>query len=213
MEIRLQHIVPKPFAGSVSGHQVWGQDFSFHPQNNYLLTAPSGKGKSTLLHILHGSRNDFTGTLWIDGKDSATFLPSQWASYRSEKIAVVFQDLRLFPQLTGRENLRIPHLIHTNPNFEEEQNRYVAALGMDGHLGKKCGILSLGQQQRIALIRALLQDFSWLLMDEPFSHLDTVNQQIASDLIHQVLAKKKASMIVSSLGIETPLSFTERIAL
>ncbi|HCS20473.1 MAG TPA: ABC transporter [Bacteroidetes bacterium] len=213
MEIRLQHIVPKPFEGMVSGHAVWGQDFTFHPQNNYLLTAPSGKGKSTLLHILHGSRRDFAGSLWIDERNSATFRPAEWAAYRSEKIAVVFQDLRLFPQLTGRENLRIPHLIHNNPNLEEEQNRYVAALGMDGHLEKKCGILSLGQQQRIALIRALLQDFSCLLMDEPFSHLDTANQEVASELIHQVLAQKKAAMIVSSLGIETPLNFTERITL
>lgn len=213
MEIRLEHIVPKPFAGSVSEHQVWGQDFTFHPNNNYLLTAPSGKGKSTLLHILHGSRNDFTGTLWLNEKNSATFRPAEWAAYRSGKIAVVFQDLRLFPQLTGSENLRIPHLIHKNPNFDEEQNKYAAILGMDVHLDKKCGILSLGQQQRVALIRALLQDFSWLLMDEPFSHLDRANQEIASELIHEVLAKKKASMIVSSLGIETPLNFTERIEL
>lgn len=213
MDIRLQHIVPKPFAGDVTAHPVWGQDFTFHSPKNYLLTAPSGKGKSTLLHILHGSRNDFSGTLWLNEKDSATFRPSEWASYRSEKIAVVFQDLRLFPQLSARENLRIPHLIHSNPNFEAEQAEYVAALDMDGHLDKKCGILSLGQQQRIALIRALLQDFNWLLMDEPFSHLDRANQEIASQLIHQVLAHKKASMIVSSLGIETPLTFTQRIEL
>lgn len=213
MEIRLQNIIPVPFAGSVTGHEVWGQDFTFHSKNNYLLTAPSGKGKSTLIHILHGSRTDFTGTLWINEQDSATFRPSEWASFRSEKIAVVFQDLRLFPQLTAHENLQIPHLIHKNPNFEDEVIRYSHALGMDAHLHKKCGILSLGQQQRIALIRALLQDFSCLLMDEPFSHLDTANQEVASELIHQVLLQKNAWMIVSSLGGESPLLFTERIAL
>lgn len=213
MEIRLQNIIPKPFAGSIAEHRVWGQDFTFHPKNNYLLTAASGKGKSTLLHILHGSRTDYTGTLWLNQKDSASFRPNDWAAFRSEQIAVVFQDLRLFPQLTARENLRIPHLIHNNPEFENQVVKYAEALGMTAHLDKKSGILSLGQQQRIALIRALLQRFTWLLMDEPYSHLDTANQQAASELIHQVLAEKSASMIVSSLGIETPLSFTERIEL
>src|SRR6185295_14901973 len=131
--------------------------------------APSGTGKSTLIAYLYGIRKDFSGTIRF-GNDSSISL-KQWSELRNKKIAVVFQDLRLFPQLTAMENIQLKNSF-SKSKTEEEIIQLAAKLGIDHKLKSKCGNLSLGQQQRVAIIRSLCQPFEFLLLDEPFSHLD-----------------------------------------
>lgn len=211
MDIVLKNCVPKPLAGTFSFHPIWGQEFRFSSSKNYQITAASGKGKSTLLHILHGSRSDFSGNLILNQRDSALFDADEWAEIRSQKIAFVFQDLRLFSHLSAYDNLRIRDAIFPVPDFENKVAEYSRILGMESHLEKICGLLSLGQQQRIAILRALLQDFECLIMDEPFSHLDKDLQSSTAELVEKILIEKKANMIVSALETETYLHFDERI--
>lgn len=213
MEIRFQKVLPTPLIGSFTDHPLWGKEYTFSATKKYLITAESGKGKSTLIHLIHGSRRDFTGSLYYDSVDSSAYTPAQWAELRSKKIAFVFQDLRLFPQLSGFENLQIPHYIHPLENFKGKAMFYAEKLGIADHLPKKCGILSLGQQQRVAIVRALLQDFEYLLMDEPFSHLDEANQVLGAELIHAVLKEKNAGMLLSSLSTETSFQCDENLSL
>jgi len=202
-----------PLKGSFSVNELWEQDRSFEPPKKYMICAGSGRGKSTLLHMLHGSRQDYEGQIEIDGQDLKEFSANQWAELRASKLAFVFQDLRLFPQLTAEENLLLLEKIRPVAGLKDRIAAFSQALGVSDCLSKNCGILSLGQQQRIAIIRALLQDFACLIMDEPFSHLDEENQQKLGQLIEEVLKEKNAGLILSSLRDQAPLAIDERIYL
>jgi putative ABC transport system ATP-binding protein len=96
---------------------------------------------------------------------------------RQQKVSVIFQDLRLFPNLTARENIELNRVLQ-QPYYESTVVTEMAlALNVQSILDQKAGICSYGEQQRIAIIRALVQPFQWLIMDEPFSHLDIENTQ------------------------------------
>jgi len=213
MRIRLKNTVPIPLKGSFSVHALWGQEYEFQRQRKYLICAGSGRGKSTLLHMLHGSRQDYDGQIIIDEEDLSLYSSNQWSKLRSTRLAFVFQDLRLFPQLTAEENLLLLEKIRPTKDLNQRIHSMAKALDIEASLAKKCSILSLGQQQRVAIIRALLQDFEFLIMDEPFSHLDEENQQRAGNLIEEVLAEKNAGLLLSGLSDDAPLSIDERINL
>lgn len=208
MKIELHKIVPAPLSGTFLWHPVWGQDFSFSPGSNFLLKAASGKGKSTLLHILYGLRRDFSGTLSFDGRDTSAFPFQQWSELRNTQLSMVFQDLRLFPDLTAEENIRLKGNLWKDWNWEEIHT-YAVRMKVDQLLKRSCKTLSLGQQQRIAILRALSQPFSFLLMDEPFSHLDQENIEIIKTILEEVCEKRKASFMISSLGEDYGLTNTQ----
>ena len=199
--VKLKHLKPEPIfeQGIPVESDIWNTKISFKKGKNYLITAPSGKGKSTFLHVIYGLRKDFSGTLFLNEKDASTFPPDQWSDFRQNKFSIIFQDLRLFPNLTALENIQLNadlagHVTRQRI-FEMAQQ-----LGVDELLEKKCEALSYGQRQRIAIIRALCQPFDFLLLDEPFSHLDDVNIQKASTLIESEVKRQGAGIILVSLG-------------
>lgn len=199
MTVELNNIVPAPIAGTFKATPscAWANQLTIEPGKNYLVKAESGKGKSTLLNIIYGIRHDYTGELVING--CSNFTLGQWSEFRQTQLAIMFQDLKLFPNLTAMDNLLIKNRL-TNHHTTEEIEAMMRQLGLSDKLNQQCGTLSLGQQQRVALIRSLLQPFKWLLLDEPFSHIDEDNQRIASELINDALTKNKAGMLLTSLG-------------
>ncbi len=210
MLIELKNIVPAPLAGTFSLHPVWDQDLALSQSEAYAVLAPSGKGKSTLLHLLNGTRRDFEGKLLLDGRDSKKFSDADWAELRSHHIAMVFQDLRLFPQLTARENIQIKARLADHLS-EEAWLGYAEEMGVTSLLDRPCGKLSYGQQQRIAILRALVQPFEWLLLDEPFSHLDDDNICIICRILEKEIQERKAGLLLSSLGASYPYPFTQTL--
>ncbi len=201
--IHLSNVCPTPLLETPSGinpaSDVFGIDCHFEKGKNYLAAASSGKGKSTLLHIIYGLRKDFEGKLMISGDDTVSWRANDWASLRQRQISIVFQDLRLFPQLTALENLTLKAKLTDTTTYErilEMANQ----LEMSDFLDQTANTLSYGQRQRIAIIRALCQPFDLLLLDEPFSHLDTKNIELASTLIHEVVSENEAGIIMASLG-------------
>jgi ABC-type lipoprotein export system ATPase subunit len=175
--------------------EVWNQEIAFQRGNRYLVSADSGKGKSTLLNIIYGIRKDYTGSLLFD--DLAANNQTDFNSLRCRNMAYLFQDLRLFGQLTARENIALkPGSLFTNGETEF----YAEKLGIASQLDKPCNRLSLGQQQRVAMIRALSQHFDWLLLDEPFSHLDEGNANLVMNLVDEIAQKNNAGIIATSLG-------------
>lgn len=199
--ITLQSIKPEPLFenGMEVKSGIWNTEVIFQKGKNYLVTAPSGKGKSTLLHVIYGLRKDFSGAVLLDEKDSANFQPDQWSDIRQSRFSIIFQDLRLFPDLTAMENIQLNADLAKSAH-PERIKEMAKRLGVIDLLHKKCSTLSYGQRQRIAIIRALCQPFEFLLLDEPFSHLDEENIKKASDLITEEIKCQGAGLILVSLG-------------
>jgi putative ABC transport system ATP-binding protein len=199
MQITLQKILPIFFnASDVSASQVWNQQVAFEEAANTHIIAPSGSGKTSLIHFLYGLRNDFTGEIKYDGISIKDFDKEKKASLRQQTISIVFQDLRLFPNQTVYENIAIKRLL--SPFHAADQIAAMASrLGIQNKLQQLCGTCSYGEQQRIAIIRALQQPFQYLLLDEPFSNLDETNRQKAMQLIQEEATVRKAYIILADL--------------
>ena len=197
MKIELQDVCPEPIpekAASASG--VWGSALILDSGKRHLVSGVSGLGKSTLLHLLCGIRRDFSGQILINGRDSSAFTEEDWTNLRSRQVALLFQDLRLFPTLTARENMELLPARDENAISPEAM---AERLGMTEYMDKPCGILSQGQRQRMALIRVLSRSFELLLLDEPFSHLDDENTQRAHELVEEELGRRQAGLVLSAL--------------
>ena len=213
MFISLQQVIPHPIKENYQAvSDIWLSDIQFQKGQKYLITAPSGKGKSTFIHAIYGLRQDFDGTIQLSETKTNSFKLNDWAAVRQENLSIVFQDLRLFPQLTGLENILLKNTLQEH--FSEEKIRELAKrLGVETILNQSCGTMSYGQRQRIAIIRALCQPFDFLLLDEPFSHLDADNIQKAIDLILEVCATQQAGMMLVSLGEDYGISFDKALEL
>ncbi len=204
-------VIPEPLkeSGLNPTSQIFNTEASFERGKNYLVTAPSGKGKSTFLHILYGLRADYQGVIKIEDKNIRQFSLDNWATTRQEKLSIIFQDLRLFPNLSALENILIKQNLKPSVTPAEAENM-AARLGIAPFLGQKTETLSYGQRQRVAIVRALCQPFDILLLDEPFSHLDIENIKIASHLIQERCVAQNASLIMVSLGDEYFFDYDER---
>ena len=211
MLIELDKLVPHPLPDRiVKSSAVWSNELKIEPHSKVLFSAQSGMGKSTLLHILYGLRQDYSGEAKLEGKSLREFSLAEWEVIRRERISLQFQDLRLFPNLTAGDNLNLlPRINPSAPSVEEMTER----LGMTPFLDQSLSTLSQGQRQRMALVRALRKPFQLLMLDEPFSHLDEVNQLNACSLIEEVVRGNQAGLLVSSLGSTPPLKFDQRIEL
>lgn len=199
MEIKLQEVIPAYFEKqAASGSQVWGKNISFKPGDHVHIVAPSGSGKTSLMHFIYGMRKDYNGIISYNDKSIGNFDMEDFSSYRQKNISIVFQDMRLFPTLTARENIEVKRILnpfHPSEKIEEMASR----LGISTKLSRKVSTCSYGEQQRIAIIRSLMQPFEFLLLDEPFSHLDENNRMKAMELIKEECAARKASMIFADL--------------
>lgn len=200
MRIILDQVIPTPLASiEHSNESIWGSHVELEEGKKIVLNASSGKGKSTFTTTVTGIRDDYTGVISYDGTDIRTFSPNDWALIRQQKVAVVFQDLQLFPKLTVAENLLLKNSL-TDAFTEKELKEMIEYLGIADKWGQQAGILSMGQQQRVAIIRALAQPFEWLIMDEPFSHLDVDNTKLCLDLIDKRTNEQGAGFVLTTLG-------------
>lgn len=198
--LALQSVFPHALQDRLSHHQseIWNKEV-FFPTNSFVgLIAPSGTGKTTLIHFLYGLRNDYNGTITLNEKNIAQYDAEALSNIRRSEIAIVFQDLRLFPQLTIRENIHLKMAL-SNQSANADINAMADSLGITHILDKPAHICSYGEQQRAAIIRALAQPFTYLLLDEPFSHLDQDNTQKAIHLIQQTCVANKAGLIIADL--------------
>jgi len=201
MKYTLRNILPNPLKEQKRGHQsdIWETTCHLEKGKKYLITAPSGKGKSTFLHILYGLRKDFSGKVTLDKNELSTISTNAWADLRKDNLAIVFQDLRLFPKLSALDNILLKSTLHTTKS-EAAIQEMAKQLGIEELLNQSCATLSYGQRQRVAIIRALCQPFDFLFLDEPFSHLDEANTKAAFQLIESVCAEQETGFLLVSLG-------------
>ena len=192
--------MPQPLDSIRHGAEsIWGNKMFVSKGEKILLNASSGKGKSTFTFTALGLRSDYSGEVFYDDKNINTFQPHDWTIIRQKKVSVIFQDLQLFPELTVGENLLLKNSLQNVFN-EQEIRGMLRALDIENKWDQNCQFLSMGQQQRVAIVRALCQPFEILLMDEPFSHLDTENSLKGISLINERCDKIGAGFVLTTLG-------------
>ncbi len=199
MQLQVKNLLPSYFEEiQKNNSETWGKDLSFSKGDWVKIVAPSGSGKTSLMHFLYGMRKEYTGSILYDGNDLKKKSIEEMAGLRKSHISIVFQDMRLFPRQTVWENLEIKRQLnpfHTTEIITAMCDR----LGIKHKLTSACGHCSYGEQQRVSIIRALLQPFDILLLDEPFSHLDNANAEKAMELIGEETKKRDACILFADL--------------
>ena len=199
MEISLNNIIPDFLEKEKTDNSaVWKKIIAFKEGNKTEIIAPSGSGKTSLIHFLYGLRKDYSGTLLFDNENVKNITPTDLADIRAMQLSIVFQDLRLFKDFSVLQNLEIKRTLapyHKTSLINEMSDK----LGITNKLSQKAGTCSYGEQQRIAIIRALQQPFNFIILDEPFSHLDEENSKKAMALIEEEADKRGAAIILADL--------------
>ena len=209
-KIVFRNVLPAVFANRTDlSSDIWQGDVTFERGHLYLVEAASGRGKSTFCSYVVGYRNDYTGEVLFDDIDSSRLKLSQWIDIRKSHVSHLFQELRLFPELTAMENVEIKNKL-TKFKCRRQIEQWFEMLGIADKMDSKIGRMSFGQQQRVALIRSLVQPFDFLLADEPISHLDDDNSRIMGEIMMQEAKSQGAGVIVTSIGKHIDLNY-ERV--
>ena len=202
MKLSLQKVLPTSINENlIKSSKIWLNDVVFESQSQNIIKASSGSGKSTLIKLLTGVYIPKSGTISFDGFMINSATKDELSLFRQKSLSTVFQDMQLIGSLTGRENILIN--FPTDRFIKNKLDQLIKDFKIEAVIDHKTNSLSLGEQQRVAIIRALAKPYQWLIMDEPFSHLDIENGQIAFDHILKDATEKKAGIIMTSLGNET----------
>ena len=205
--IELKKVLPQVFNGKKNiQSDIWGQDVCFEKGTFYLVEADSGTGKSSLCSYLYGYRNDYEGTIQFDQTDIAHYPISQWVELRRRHIALLWQELRLFPELTAWENVQIKNQM-TGFRTDLQIAQWFDQLGIGDKRNSLIGQMSYGQQQRVALMRTLCQPADFIFADEPISHLDDQNSKQMAALLTQEAKRQGAAVITTSIGKRLELDY------
>ena len=160
------------------------------------LMGPSGSGKTTLLNILGTLDEEFDGEMFIDGR-SVKHIGSL-DRLRNDKIGFVFQFHHLLPEFTVYENIEIPLLIAGSKNVRNKINKIINIIGLENRLNHYPDEISGGERQRVAVARALINNPSIVLADEPTGNLDGDNSQLLLNLISELSNKFDQSFIIAT---------------
>lgn len=206
-KIAFKSVVPEVFSQRENlDSEIWNKNVEFEKGRLYLIEADSGKGKSTFCSYILGYRRDYSGRVMFDERVITELKVSDWVNIRVSHLSYLFQELRLFPELTAFENVEIKNKL-TGFKSRKQIIEWFDLLGIGDKLNAKIGHMSFGQQQRVALIRALVQPFDFILADEPISHLDDNNSKIMGDIMMDEARAQGAGVIVTSIGKHMDLKY------
>lgn len=204
--ITLIEALPAVFRGEPPRHSdVWQTRLTLRKGERYIVAAESGTGKSSLCAYIYGSRRDYLGRILFNDTDISTLGIRAWQQTRRTSLAYLPQDLGLFPELTAWENIKLKNDLtgHFSPQKIEE---LLGRLGIEARRDFPVGKMSIGQQQRVAIIRALCQPFDFIFLDEPVSHLDEQNNRIVASIVEEEASAQNAAIISTSVGNHLLLS-------
>ena len=211
--ITLNNAVPEIFASREGlRSEIWHSEVCFERGGRYLIEAESGTGKSSLCSYLYGQRGDYRGSILFDDSDIRNFDTNAWSEIRQTSLSILFQDLRLFGELTALENVEIKNRITRFQN-DATIKGWFEELGIADKLHSRIDRMSYGQQQRVALIRALCQPIDFLLLDEPISHLDDRNSDVMRDIVLRETERQGAALIATSIGKHMNIDYDKRFRL
>lgn len=177
------------------------------------LYGPSGSGKSTLLEILAGVLKISSGELQICSADLSRMSHSQLDAFRAKNIGYIFQSFNLVPYLSVRENIQLPFLFQSDELDPSELKTLVAHLGLDKYMDRPVSRLSVGQQQRVAVARALIKKPKIILADEPTSALDYAHREAFLRILFDLCRKHGTTVVFVSHDLSIEKLFDRTIGL
>ena len=199
MTIELHNVKPRYMSESeVAGSDIYLQpSVVFEQGRKYMVCARSGHGKTSLLNFIYGISDQYDGS--IERKaESGERKAESGKRLRLSVLSYMFQDLCLFPELTAMENVQLKNRL-TDFKSDSEIEQMLDTLLPEGKKHQPVATLSLGQRQRVAAVRALCQPMRFLLLDEPFSHLDHDTAAQVAAMISAEVERQGAGLIVTAL--------------
>lgn len=184
---------------TVEGHRIdvlKGVDFVLNQGARVALTGKSGAGKSTLMNIIATIENPDSGTVEIDGQHPFLMRDSKLSLFRNKHIGVVFQFHHLLPEFNALENVMMPLLIaHKRKDAAQKAAIILERVGLADRINHKPAELSGGEQQRIAIARAVVTAPSLLLLDEPTGNLDHETGKKIIELVHSIASEHRLTTL------------------
>jgi putative ABC transport system ATP-binding protein len=186
--------------GESTVHALDDVAVAVQPGELAVVHGPSGSGKTTLLNVIGGLERPTSGRVWVDGQEVTAMSDDQLVAFRRSRIGFVFQGFGLLPVLSAAENVEIPlRLQRMEPRRRDGRVRELLELvGLEGRANHRPYELSGGEQQRVAIVRALTNEPPLLLADEPTGQLDSENARTIMSFIHTLVANRGISALVAT---------------
>lgn len=156
-----------------------------YPGEWVAVMGASGSGKSTLLNLIAALDRPTSGSLWVNGVDIASLGEEERVRFRRESVGLIFQQFYLIPYLTGLENVMLAQYFHSMAD-EHEAAEALRLVGLKERLGHYPSELSGGEQQRVCIARALVNQPKIILADEPTGNLDAENEKVVMEIFHGI---------------------------
>ncbi|HEX6558640.1 MAG TPA: ABC transporter ATP-binding protein [Longimicrobiales bacterium] len=172
---------------------------AIEPESFVAIVGPSGSGKTTLLGLLAGLDQPTAGTVMLDGRDLVRLTDDERAKFRARNVGFVFQTFQLIPTLTALENVMVPLELANDAGSRDARQRareLLANVGLGDRLHHYPAQLSGGEQQRVALARAFANQPKVLFADEPTGNLDTETGRRIIDLLVDLNAAMKTTLVL-----------------
>jgi lipoprotein-releasing system ATP-binding protein len=187
-------------SGETDLHVLQGADLTLEAGEIVALVAPSGTGKSTLLHLAGLLERPDSGSVYVDGRDAGRLADSERTAIRRDRIGFVYQSHQLLAEFTALENVVLPQMVAGTKRVVARARAaaLLGQFGLSGRLGHLPGKLSGGEKQRVAIARALANAPGVLLADEPTGNLDVGTSDVVfEELLHMVRAEGVAALIAT----------------
>jgi lipoprotein-releasing system ATP-binding protein len=185
-------------------HVLKGLDIEVREGEIAVIIGPSGSGKSTLLHLLGGLDRPSSGRVIVEDHDLGLLTEKELAAFRNKTLGFIFQFHHLLPEFTALENVAMPALIR-GESLQEAHGRAINLLeevGLSERVGHKPSELSGGEQQRVAVARALMNSPTLVLADEPSGNLDEENSQKLHQLLADLAQKRGLSFLIATHNLD-----------
>ncbi len=160
------------------------------------IMGSSGSGKSTLLNLIGGMDVPDAGRVIVDGEIISSYTEEALTAYRRQKVGFIFQFFNLLPNLTVYENIEMPLLLNGGEGYEDRISSYIKMVGLEGRENDHPADLSGGEQQRVAIVRALVHEPGIILADEPTGNLDSRTGASIVELIKVAAGRNRKTVVL-----------------
>ncbi len=211
MFITIENVYKTYKTGASEVHALNGVSLQIEKGEHVAIMGKSGSGKSTLLHVLAGLTRFDSGSISIDGNSVSAMSDAALTRFRREKIGLIFQAFNLIPTLTAEENILLPLIAGGKKDIDKDRlEMLLTRLEIADRRSHRPDALSGGEQQRVAVARALMSPTDILLADEPTGNLDTDNSMKLCQILKELCKDQGRTLLVVTHENEVA-AFADRV--